>query len=403
MATATSDGLRGPGTAPRQERRGDSGTARGRLASIDVLRAVAIVLMVIVHFAENLSGWYGGAGSAFAGVHRTWWLPTGFAAPTFTLLSGASYRLWADLQRARGRSDDAIAKGTVRRGLFLIGLGFAFNILIWLPEDVFNWDILTLIGCGLLALEAARRMPDAVVLFAAGLIVAVAPAMRVAVDYAAYWSQGFFDYDFTFSDVALGWLVTGYFPIFPWLAFPLVGYAVVPSLRTLEPGSDEDDEPGRRRRLAVSLGLIAAAGLILAWPALPTVITGGSTRAWSMFPASTAYLCGTLGAVLLALSLLHPLLDGPSPRADWLVRWAGPLSRHALSIYLLHHAVHVWPLWAAGLATSGEPTALWQVAMPITAAIALAFAFLAAAAVVFRWLDGRRVPTPESLMRWLCD
>jgi hypothetical protein len=55
------------------------------------------------------------------------------------------------------------------------------------------------------------------------------------------------------------------------------------------------------------------------------------------------------------------------------------------------------------MATSGEPTALWQVAMPVAWAIGLAAAFLVAAAVVCRWADRTRVPTAESLMRWLCD
>ena len=131
----------------------------GRQASVDLLRAIAIGLMVVVHFIENLSGWYGDGRGTFAGVHGVWWLPTGFAAPIFTFLSGMSYRLWLGVQRQRHRDETSIAKGTIRRGLFLIGLGFAFNVLIWLPEDIFNWDILTLIGGGLLALDVLAGCP----------------------------------------------------------------------------------------------------------------------------------------------------------------------------------------------------------------------------------------------------
>jgi uncharacterized membrane protein len=369
--------------------------AGGRQASIDVLRAVAIVLMVVVHFVENLSGWYGEADNVFAGVHRVWWLPTGFAAPIFTFLAGTSYRLWLDLQRRKGRTDEAIAKGTVRRGLFLVGLGFAFNVFVWLPEDVFNWDILTLIGCGLIVLEVARRMPDGVVLFAAGLVAAVAPAMREVAGYAEYWSEGYFDYDFTVADVTLGWLVTGYFPLFPWLAYPLAGYALAPRL------------VGQARSLpgtALGAALIAAGWLVgLAWPSLPTAVTGGGAQAWTMFPASAAYVLGTLGTVVMALALLHSVLDGDEPRFAGLVAWAAPLSRHSLSLYLLHHVVHIWPLWAAGLATTGDATALWQIAIPPAASLALAGAFLLAAAGLCRWADRRRLPTAEALMRWLCD
>ncbi len=367
--------------------------AQGRQASIDVLRAAAIALMVVVHFVENLSGQYAGADGPFEGVHRVWWLPTGFAAATFSFLSGVSYRLWLDVQRSRGRTDEAIAKGTVRRGLFLVGLGFTFNVLVWLPEDVFNWDILTLIGCGLLALEMARRMPDVVVVFAAVLVIAVAPAMRDAAGYSEYWTQGHYDYDFTLSDVILGWLVTGYFPIFPWLAYPLLGYAAAPLLLS-----------SRGRLVRIGVGLVTASlALIVVWPSLPLEVTGDAEQAWEMFPATTAYVLGTLGGVCLALVTLHRLLDGDVPRCRGLIAWTTPLSRHALSIYLLHHVVHVWPLWIYGLATTGEPTAHWQLLMPVWASLGLASVFLLAAATLCHQVDRLRFPTAESFMRWICD
>jgi len=355
------------------------------------------VLMVLVHFVENLSGWYDGGDGPFAGVHGVWWLPTGFAAPTFTFLVGVSYRLWLAAQRARGLDEETIHRRTVRRGLFLIGLGLAFNVLIWLPEDIFNWDILTLIGCGLLALDVARRMPAGVVALAAGLLVAVAPALRVTADYPAYWTAGFYDYDFTFADVALGWLVTGYFPIFPWLAFPLAGYVLAAPLL---------GRAGSLPWFAAGAAFVTfAVALVAAWPTLPQALTGRSALAWTMFPASTAYVAGTLGGASLTLGFLHRLVDGQPPQARlaaWLERWAAPLGRHSLSIYLVHHAVHIWPLWAASLATTGEPTALWQVAMPPAASAALAVAFVVATAVTCRWVDGRGLPTAETLMRRLC-
>jgi uncharacterized membrane protein YeiB len=122
-----------------------------------------------------------------------------------------------------------------------------------------------------------------------------------------------------------------------------------------------------------------------------------------MFPATMAYVLGTLGGVLLALVLAHRLLDGQPDRGHRLMAWAAPLSRHALSIYLLHHAVHVWPLWAAGLVSAGDATAYWQLAMPVGQALALAGGFLLAAAVLFHSADRLGIPTAESLLRWICD
>ena len=132
--------------------------AGGRQASIDVLRAVAIMLMVVVHFVENLSGWYGEADNVFAGVHRVWWLPTGFAAPIFTFLTGVSYRLWLDLQWRRGRSDEAIAKGTVRRGLLLVGEpGTAKSITA--PRTCRSWPTTSTWWCSSAARSRAASGP----------------------------------------------------------------------------------------------------------------------------------------------------------------------------------------------------------------------------------------------------
>ena len=374
-----------------------------RQPSIDLLRAVAIVLMVTVHFVENLSGWWGTDGGPFAGSQRTWWLPSGFAAPIFTFLTGTSYRIWIGGQRRRGRSEEWITKATVRRGLFLIGLGFAFNVLVWLPEDVFNWDVLTFIGCGMLALAALRGAPDGVILFAAALVIALTPVLQQLADYRQFWAAGYLDYDFTLTDVTLGWLVTGYFPLFPWLAFPLVGYAMGPLV------FETAGSVPRRLPAAIGAGLVAAStAVILAWYAgwrLPDAATQlpWVTSPWTMFPPSLAYVLGTLGGIVLIGTLAHATIDRHPDRWQWLAAWATPLSRHALSAYLLHHVVHVWPLWAYGAATGDDPTALWQIAMPPWASLALALAFMALAAVLFRWMEHRGIPSVETLMRWLCD
>jgi uncharacterized membrane protein YeiB len=147
-------------------------------------------------------------------------------------------------------------------------------------------------------------------------------------------------------------------------------------------------------RGAAAVGVAVAAGLVVA---------AGDRRVWTMFPASTAYVLGTLGGVSLAIAAVHRWIDRPPGRWPAVVDWATPLSRHALSIYLLHHAVHLWPLWLWSLATTGEPTALWQLALPPAVALALAVVFLAVAAVLFRQIDRRRWPAAESLMRRWCD
>lgn len=366
-----------------------------RYPSIDVLRTMAIAMMVVVHFTENLSAWYGAPGTGGLPVN-TFWRPTGLAAPLFTFLVGVSYRLWVRGREGRGDADEAITKSSVRRGLFLVGLGFAFNVLVWLPEDVFNWDVLTFIGTALLLLAGCRGAPAGVLILAAAAAVAVSPALRDVSDYAAYWTAGYFDPDLSLRDVVLGFVCIGYFPVFPWIAYPLVGYAAA---HAVFPADGRRPAPWPAR-LGAALVAVTAASLVARSVGPPPAWL--RLQGWTMFPATTEYVCGTLGMALLLLPLAHRLCDGGAldPR---LARVAGTFSRHSLTIYLLHHVVHVWPLWIWGAATADDVTAHWQRAMPAAAALCLAAAFLVAAYPFLRWLDtsGRR--GIEGWMRWLCD
>jgi len=381
-----------------------------RRPSIDMLRSVAICLMILVHFVENLSARFDPAGGAVAD-----WLPAGAAAPIFTFLAGVNYRLWCEPRLDAGETSAAVSRASVRRGLFLLAVGLAFNVLVWLPADTFNWDVLTFLGLAILVLDVVRRMPPAAAVLAVGLVVVVSPVLRVIVDYPAYWQQGWFDYDFTLRDVLVGCLVVGYFPLFPWLAFPLAGYLAADLV--FPPGRPVGARPtgappvgappaALGPPLFVAAVLAAAAGVTLAvWPRLPAGLRGGAPDGWTMFPASTAYLLGSTATTLVALAVLHRLLDA-GPPTGWrrsLAGWTGPFSRHAFSIYVLHHLVHVWPLWLAGLAAGDDPTAFWQAAVPVPVAVGLAVACCAVLFPLFAWIDRHRVPTLERAMRWLCD
>jgi uncharacterized membrane protein len=371
--------------------------ATTRLASIDLLRTVAIVLMTLVHFVENLAGSYDIESGPFIGANRYWWMPTGFAAPLFTFLSGVSYRLWADAQASRGRDSEELSKITIRRGLFLILFGFAFNVLVWMPEDVFNWDILTLIGTAMLALDVARRTPPAVPIVACGLLIGLAPILRAVADYRAFWAAGYYDYDFTLADVVTGYLATGYFPVFPWLALPLAGFVAAPWIY----GHAADRSP----RAALTIGglLLAAAAVVMALRPLVPARLITHDRLWAMFPPTTAYVLGTIGGGIVLTTILHRAIDGRRSGPGWLERIAGAMSRHSLTLYALHHVAHVWPLWLVGFVTVGDPDTLWQVATPVPTAIAWAVAFLCLAAWLAERMDRPGTPSAESLLRWLCE
>ncbi len=332
-----------------------------RFPSIDVLRTIAIIVMVFVHFTENLAGYTPGI--------------AGLGAPLFVFLSGVSYFLWSDAKLARGSDAEDVSKVSVRRGLFVFGAGIAFNVLVWLPEDVFN------------------------------LAVLISPALQHMADYAAFWEQGHFDYDWTLSDVVTGYLVTGYFPMFPWIALSIAGYLCASQLfARAGTGSDRARSATRTALLGLSLAA-ASAALLIARHAMSGTVVSRLLGGWDLYPPSTEYVLGTLGLSITLFSVGHRVLDlQPVPR-----RWSGLLataesfSRYSLTIYVLHHIVHIWPLWAYGFAQTGDPTAYWQDAMPLAMACVLAIIFLAACWLVFHKLGRRRIWGLERCMRWVCD
>ena len=361
--------------------------------------------MVLVHFVENLSSQYSQSAAGPASREHLWWLPVGLAAPLFTLLAGVSYHSWLTLQRDRGLDDCTISKRTVRRGLFLIGIGFAFNVFVWLPEDTFNWDILTFIGSALIFLNLIRKMPTEVLIFGIILVAVLSPALQGISDYYAYWINGYFEYDWTLSDVVLGYLVTGYFPIFPWIILPAIGFVIAPILFPSATTPSQGKRPSRLLLVTcLSIGCIAASLSLQQLTFLSPLIYRRT-----MFPASSSYLLGAIGVSTFSLFTLHRIVDQKpdeknySPPFRILAKWFRVVSKHSLSIYLIHHMIHLWPLWFYGLMTAGEPTAHWQNFMPVVFSTILALFFCALVVPAFLIIDKYRLPTIESVMRWIGD
>ena len=359
-----------------------------RLVSVDILRTIAIFLMVIVHFMENLSG--------------AMWGPSGLGAPLFTFLVGLSYHAWSRSREAAGLSDEEISRGTIRRGLFLFTLGFAFNVAVWLPADIFNWDVLTLIGLSFLLLNIVRQLPWGVPVFMIVVAFVLAPMLRVFSDYPAYWTQGYFDCDPNAPEVILGFVVNGFFPVFPWILYPLAGYVTGTAFFDLEP----EEHPPWRRTALLGAGLVILSFTLIRIGPWVTVSSGSSLlQGWTMFPASIEYVVGTVGMALLAFSMGHRWIDR-NPRFNTngrVATFARTFSRHSLSIYLLHHVVHLWPLWLVGAFTGAETTHLWRQAIPVGWAIFFSAICLAGSYALFRWMDrtGRR--GIEGWMRAVCD
>ena len=151
--------------------------------------------------------------------------------------------------------------------------------------------------------------------------------------------------------------------------------------------------------------VIASAGLRVLRPHLPDPVPTALVTGWTMFPASVEYVLGVLGAALLAFALLHVGIDRRAglARIPALLSAARTMSQYSLTMYLLHHALHLWPLWIWGSMAGEEPTQFWRNAMPEWAAVSLAGVCFVGCYLLFRGMSRREWPSVESAMRWVCD
>jgi len=357
-----------------------------RYLSIDILRGSAIVLMIQVHFIENLSA----PDPDTSWLYYTAQVLGAIPAPLFAFVSGVSYALWVQKQQAEKHRDEEITKISVRRGLFLFLLGIAFNFLVWLPEDTFNWDILTLLGSALLFLAPGRKLPLPVLVVLCVLILAIAPVFRAVGDYPQYWEDGSYTYDFTFTDVLFGFFANGYFPIFPWLIFPLLGFVV---------GELLFREEATNNTLLWWLGTVSVSLLVFA--CLGVLLFGGLSE----FPASTTYVLATAGFTLLGFTLLHRWVDRSTElnAEGFLLRSIRRYSNFSLTVYVLHHIVILWPLWIYGAATGADDvTVFWRHAMTTPLALCCFLAFMVPCHLLLIVLEKHKRWALETWMRRLC-
>ncbi len=190
-----------------------------RLGLVDLAKGIAVVLMIQVHLTELfalplLRESTPGKLSLFLGG-----VP---AAPVFMAIMG--YFIARSTKPLR----------SVVRGLLIIGLGFALNLgmnahLLLNIHDhsvmldplpyVFGVDILFLAGLSMVLISLFRRITGESIWFWGFLLVVASVVNLWLPEYsgekaALYYFQAFFWGNFSWS----------YFPLFPWLVYPLAGF-----------------------------------------------------------------------------------------------------------------------------------------------------------------------------------
>jgi surface polysaccharide O-acyltransferase-like enzyme len=346
----------------------------GRLRFLDIARGLAIVFMVMQH-VQLLFAVGAGEDSALGVTFLL--LGTAPAAPVFMVAMGFLF----------GTSARTGVRSGVVRGLQLFALGYALNLLRFvLPLmaygdqtaiDAFGgtwWgaffeiDILQLAGLSLIVLGPVKRYArdPRLVLALAAAVAAVSPLLwgvgggHVLLD--PLWGLG-------------DWVS---FPLFPWLAYPLLGLSLAGfAVRATS-----------ARRL-MRVWALAGAGAALAGVALLLFAPGlGGILAFGDY-----YRSGLPVQLLLAgfVLLWLPLLWWLDRRLAWraVPRYLTSLSRNITAVYLIQWVLIGWLAIVFGV----RDQASWVAALlgvPILVAshlLALGYGRLVAG-----WRDRRRVP-----------
>lgn len=318
----------------------------GRITSIDALRGLVMLLMLVDHARE------------FFFIHAQVSDPMDLAttepalfftrltahlcAPVFVALTGLSAWLYG----ARAGGAKAASGFLFRRGLFLVALELTLVSFAWsfdLTPPTLFLQVIWAIGLSMAALAALVHLPRPV-LIAVGVVIvlghnlldpiAVAPGQPGHALWAVLHDRGYID-------LPWGGQARTSYPLLPWIGVAALGYAVGPWFAAGADGAV------RRRRLVVlglsMLGLFAVLrginvyGEPLRWSVYPDALhTVMSVLNLTKYPPSADFLLLTLGVGTLLLAGFERV----SARATALLAAFGgaPLFFYLIHLYGLHLA-----------------------------------------------------------------
>jgi uncharacterized membrane protein len=315
--------LRRSETEPRIEPPPAAAPARRRLEFLDVLRGVAIILMVLNHtsrdWIEVSMGW-----PRYYLVYGSLLLP----APIFLFLVG--FCLPLSYQGACARSEPWLAMVVkfTRRGLQIVAAGLLLNVLL-LDSRFWKGGVLQTIGLSIVLLAPClpllRHRVARIALLALAVLIYV--GFSLAYPALARWSADH-------HVIAEAFLLD--FPPFPWISAALIG--LVLGAMWLEARARGPRDEKRFFDVIAGVGAASVLGYFV-WQlsAQPTVFFGFK-RDFSLnghWTPRGATLFLVVGGVAAALAGTYRLMEVRKVSAPWLV----VLGQTALVLYFLHQLV----------------------------------------------------------------
>ena len=397
---------------------------RLRYRSIDVLRTCSLIEMVIVHFIDYLS-------SPTKAYYAEWGC---FGAPMFLFLSGICYHIGIESQLRLLSKNDGDGMRIVRwkfvkRGACLCIVGAAI-----LATSQF---LLTALQCDAMMTSGLMQIVLAVffwekssefLIFAYLSVILITPVIRDVARTDVYWDYEYWEirdpeHYYTLLDIIKLHLVAGYFPLFPYASFSilglLVGRVLVPRHFSSSGNEYKDKEINLRASRVRNISIFGAAlygiGKWLGRIDSDHAYLGG----WTTFQLTFPSCIGKTGRVLMWFGLVSYVVDFSrhkkrstiaavtSSRTTSLLldHIVGRYSKAPLTIYFLHSAVVFWPMRFAGWLYdeddwwdeyASDVMETWQ-------ASALGLFFIFFMYFLLGWIDQWRLPRIEHAMQWLCN
>ena len=194
-----------------------SSEANKRITGLDLLRGIAVILMV----QQHTGFWFWNNQGSMASSMNDYTLMVivnglgGMAAPLFITLAG----IGAALMLSAGAS----AKAMLKRGVVIILFGYLLNILTpaWFSPG--SWYVLHLIGSGLIISPLLIKKSAKMLFAIAFLCIAASAALLTYYDLPRYFSNEQMAAFKNFYDILLLAFAAGNFPLFPWLALFTIG------------------------------------------------------------------------------------------------------------------------------------------------------------------------------------
>ncbi|UOB26242.1 heparan-alpha-glucosaminide N-acetyltransferase domain-containing protein [Pseudomonas orientalis] len=288
----------------------DAVSLRQRLLSIDALRGLVILFMLLDHVRETflLHRQVGDPMSIDTTEPALFFSRTlaHLCAPVFVLLTGLS--AWLYGQKYQGRR--AVSAFLFKRGLFLVVLEFTLVNFAWtfqLPPAVIYLQVIWAIGVSMLALAALVWLPRPLLIALALMLIAghnLLDGVHFTPDSAAQVAWSIL-HERSWIEVSDTLRLRVTYPVLPWIGVIALGYG-------LGPWFSNAALPAIRQRYL----LLAGVGALLGFGLLRTV-NGYGEKPWqaydsgvqtvmsffniTKYPPSLLFLALTLGIGLLLL------------------------------------------------------------------------------------------------------